>query len=182
MVSRSPVALGDFSNKWSCLARGNEVRYQQRLGSVALVEQLLPTAVVRHVACEPRLTSPSSAANPRELTTRLGSGKLPQASRVTSATYPIQDATQYPVKQDPVHSLTPAEPESLAAQELTHTMAGGSSHRSAFKRLLKELEKWRAEAEEETGVERLGPPDDEDLLTWEAVINGRGIGSGYDGS
>lgn len=128
------------------------------------------------------MTSPSSAANTRELTTRLGSGKLPQVSRVTSATYPIQDATQYSVKQNPIHSLSLAEPESLAAQELTHTMAGGSSHRSAFKRLLKELEKWRAEAEEETGIERLGPPDDEDLLTWEAVINGRGIGSGYDGS
>lgn len=61
-------------------------------------------------------------------------------------------------------------------------MASGSSPRTAFKRLLKELEAWKIEAEEETGIERLGPPKDDDLLTWEAVINGRGVGSGYDGS
>lgn len=60
-------------------------------------------------------------------------------------------------------------------------MASGSSPRNAFKRLLKELETWKVEAEEETGIDRLGPPNDDDLLTWEAVINGRGVGSGYDG-
>ena len=61
-------------------------------------------------------------------------------------------------------------------------MASGSSSRNAFKRLLKELEVWKVESEEETGIESLGPPNDDDLLTWEAVINGRGVGSGYDGS
>ncbi|SPN97091.1 probable PEX4 - E2 ubiquitin-conjugating enzyme -peroxin [Cephalotrichum gorgonifer] len=59
-------------------------------------------------------------------------------------------------------------------------MASDSSARNASKRLLKELEVWRTEAKEETGIERLGPTDDGDLLTWEAVINGRGVGSGYD--
>ncbi|KEZ44330.1 hypothetical protein SAPIO_CDS3304 [Scedosporium apiospermum] len=56
----------------------------------------------------------------------------------------------------------------------------GASSRSAAKRLLKELERWAAESKDETGIERLGPPNDEDLLTWEAVINGKGVGGGYD--
>ncbi|CAI4216585.1 unnamed protein product [Parascedosporium putredinis] len=60
-------------------------------------------------------------------------------------------------------------------------MSGGASSRGAAKRLLKELERWSEESKEETGIERLGPPNDEDLLTWEAVINGKGIGGGYDG-
>ncbi|TDZ73246.1 Ubiquitin-conjugating enzyme E2 pex4 [Colletotrichum trifolii] len=55
-----------------------------------------------------------------------------------------------------------------------------SDGRSAVKRLIKELDVWRGEQEEERGIERLGPVDDEDLLTWEAVINGRGVGHGYD--
>lgn len=108
--------------------------------------------------------------------------RLPQHPASPAQHHSTQDATQDPAKPHSVPPPAPAEPESLTAQELTHTMAGGSSHRSAFKRLLKELEKWRVEAEEETGIERLGPPNDEDLLTWEAVINGRGVGSGYDGS
>jgi len=56
-----------------------------------------------------------------------------------------------------------------------------SSSRSATKRLLKELEAWDKERAEETGVERLGPVTEGDLMHWEAVINGRGIGGGYDG-
>ncbi|KAF3762484.1 hypothetical protein M406DRAFT_45480 [Cryphonectria parasitica EP155] len=56
----------------------------------------------------------------------------------------------------------------------------GSSSRNAAKRLLKELDTWRSEAPDEEGIERLGPIDEGDLLTWEAVINGRGIGGGYD--
>lgn len=56
-----------------------------------------------------------------------------------------------------------------------------SSSRTATKRLVRELEAWRSEAAEETGIERLGPLDESDLLTWEAVINGRGLGGGYDG-
>ncbi|KAK1545345.1 ubiquitin-conjugating enzyme, partial [Colletotrichum paranaense] len=55
-----------------------------------------------------------------------------------------------------------------------------SDGRGAIKRLIKELDVWRSEKKEERGIERLGPVDDEDLLTWEAVVNGRGIGNGYD--
>ncbi|KAF7542277.1 hypothetical protein G7Z17_g11722 [Cylindrodendrum hubeiense] len=55
-----------------------------------------------------------------------------------------------------------------------------SSSKSATKRLIKELDTWRVESKDETGVERLGPVDDADLLEWQAVINGQGVGSGYD--
>lgn len=56
-----------------------------------------------------------------------------------------------------------------------------SSSRSAAKRLIKELDTWRSESTDEKGIERLGPINESDLLTWEAVINGRGVGGGYDG-
>ncbi|PKS12007.1 hypothetical protein jhhlp_001303 [Lomentospora prolificans] len=59
-------------------------------------------------------------------------------------------------------------------------MSGGAPSKSATSRLLKELGKWPEEAKAETGIERLGPPNDEDLFTWEAVVNGKGIGGGYD--
>ncbi|KAI1143569.1 ubiquitin-conjugating enzyme/RWD-like protein [Hypoxylon sp. FL0543] len=55
-----------------------------------------------------------------------------------------------------------------------------SSARNATKRLLKELAVWEKEAPSEAGIERLGPVSEDELLHWEAVINGRGIGSGYD--
>ncbi|KAF5527319.1 Ubiquitin-conjugating enzyme E2 pex4 [Colletotrichum aenigma] len=55
-----------------------------------------------------------------------------------------------------------------------------SDGRGAIKRLIKELDVWRGEQKDERGIERLGPVDDEDLLLWQAVINGRGIGNGYD--
>lgn len=54
------------------------------------------------------------------------------------------------------------------------------SQRSAAKRLLRELKVWEQEAPTETGIERLGPVNEEELLRWEAVINGNGVGSGYD--
>lgn len=57
----------------------------------------------------------------------------------------------------------------------------GSSSRSATKRLLKELTNWEKEAPAEEGIERLGPVSEDELLQWEAVINGRGVGNGYDG-
>ena len=60
--------------------------------------------------------------------------------------------------------------------------SGSGSTRSAAKRLLRELAVWEKEAPTETGIERLGPVNEEELLRWEAVINGRGIGGGYDGS
>lgn len=60
--------------------------------------------------------------------------------------------------------------------------ASSSSSRSATRRLIKELETWRSESRDERGIERLGPVGEDDLLTWEAVINGRGIGGGYDGT
>ncbi|KAI1178756.1 ubiquitin-conjugating enzyme [Nemania sp. FL0916] len=58
--------------------------------------------------------------------------------------------------------------------------SGSSSSRSAAGRLVKELDIWGKEAPTEVGIERLGPASDEELLRWEAVINGRGIGGGYD--
>lgn len=66
-------------------------------------------------------------------------------------------------------------------QDLPEKNSSSSSHRNATKRLLKELDVWRGEQAEERGIERLGPVGDEDLLNWEAVINGRGVGGGYDG-
>ncbi|KAK7755274.1 E2 ubiquitin-protein ligase peroxin 4 [Diatrype stigma] len=58
--------------------------------------------------------------------------------------------------------------------------ASSSSFRSATKRLIKELAVWDKEAPTESGVERLGPVSEGELLQWEAVINGRGIGGGYE--
>ncbi|KAK1830031.1 putative ubiquitin protein [Podospora conica] len=56
-----------------------------------------------------------------------------------------------------------------------------SSARNAARRLLKELETWTTvESKDERGIERLGPVSDDELLVWEAVINGRGVGGGYD--
>ncbi|KAH7329293.1 ubiquitin-conjugating enzyme/RWD-like protein [Stachybotrys elegans] len=59
--------------------------------------------------------------------------------------------------------------------------SGPSSSRNPTRRLLKELETWRKEEKNEQGIERLGPVGDEDLFEWEAVINGRDVGFGYDG-
>ena len=53
--------------------------------------------------------------------------------------------------------------------------------RSATRRLLKELDTWtKTESAAEQGIERLGPVADDELLSWEAVINGRGVGCGYE--
>lgn len=61
-------------------------------------------------------------------------------------------------------------------------MSKPSSSRNATRRLLKELETWnKVESLEEKGIERLGPISEEELFEWEAVINGRGVGCGYDG-
>lgn len=60
--------------------------------------------------------------------------------------------------------------------------SGASSSVNATRRLYRELEKWRAEQEEEKGIERLAPVSDSDLFEWEAVINGRDVGHGYDGA
>ncbi|KAF7563814.1 hypothetical protein G7046_g349 [Stylonectria norvegica] len=54
--------------------------------------------------------------------------------------------------------------------------SSSSTSRTASRRLLKELDTWRTEQKTETGIERLGPVGDGDLLAWEAVINGRGVG------
>lgn len=61
------------------------------------------------------------------------------------------------------------------------TPAGPSVSRSASRRLIKELDTWSTEQKDETGIERLGPVSEDNLMEWEAVINGRGIGHGYDG-
>ncbi len=55
------------------------------------------------------------------------------------------------------------------------------SARNATRRLLKELEARDVERRVETGVERIGPVSEGELLSWEAVINGRGVGGGYNG-
>lgn len=78
-------------------------------------------------------------------------------------------------------------PLSPACRPQRNSMSSSRTSRTgASKRLIKELEAWRsaADADDETaaGIERLGPLHDSDLLTWEAVINGRGVGSGYDGT
>ncbi|KAI1253107.1 E2 ubiquitin-protein ligase peroxin 4 [Eutypa lata] len=70
-------------------------------------------------------------------------------------------------------------PQSPAAGTPSSSSAASSS-RSATKRLIKELAVWEKEAPAETGIERLGPVSEGELLQWEAVINGRGIGGGYD--
>ncbi|KAL1841945.1 hypothetical protein VTJ49DRAFT_6268 [Mycothermus thermophilus] len=63
----------------------------------------------------------------------------------------------------------------------TSASASASSARSAIRRLLKELDTWKkTESANEQGIERLGPVRDDELLGWEAVINGRGIGCGYE--
>lgn len=62
------------------------------------------------------------------------------------------------------------------------SVASSSSTRGAARRLVRELDTWRAEAPDEEGIERLGPVGEDDLLTWEAVVNGRGVGGGYDGA
>ncbi|ROV91324.1 hypothetical protein VSDG_07743 [Cytospora chrysosperma] len=59
-------------------------------------------------------------------------------------------------------------------------MSVASAARSPTRRLIKELDTWRSESRDEKGIERLGPVSEHDLLTWEAVINGRGVGGGYD--
>lgn len=56
-----------------------------------------------------------------------------------------------------------------------------STSRTGMRRLMKELETWQSESKEERGIERLGPVGEDDMMRWEAVINGRGVGSGYDG-
>ncbi|KAK3336790.1 ubiquitin-conjugating enzyme/RWD-like protein [Cercophora scortea] len=63
----------------------------------------------------------------------------------------------------------------------TKSKGASSSSRNAIRRLIKELDTWnRTESKDEKGIERLGPVDDDELLQWEAVINGRGVGGGYD--
>jgi peroxin-4 len=59
---------------------------------------------------------------------------------------------------------------------------------SASRRLLQELSQLRAQdtnpnaaTTEISPIERLGPVSDDELFHWEAVINGKGLGGGYDG-
>ncbi|KAI8966036.1 UBC-like protein [Daldinia sp. FL1419] len=59
-------------------------------------------------------------------------------------------------------------------------MANNSSARNATKRLVREISTWETESQNETGIERLGPVHEGELLHWEAVINGRGVGNGYE--
>ncbi|KAK4659330.1 E2 ubiquitin-protein ligase peroxin 4 [Podospora pseudocomata] len=57
--------------------------------------------------------------------------------------------------------------------------------RAAIRRLAKEYASIQSQLSDapnkeiELGIERLGPPDQTDLLHWEAVLNGRGLGGGY---
>ena len=56
---------------------------------------------------------------------------------------------------------------------------------STSKRLLQELSQLRAQEKdtnttETSPIERLGPVSDDEFFHWEAVINGKGLGGGYD--
>ncbi|KAI1336820.1 ubiquitin-conjugating enzyme/RWD-like protein [Xylariaceae sp. FL0016] len=73
--------------------------------------------------------------------------------------------------------MSPGRPPSPAASGVS---SSASSSRGATKRLLRELAVWEKEAPEEEGIERLGPVNEDELLSWEAVVNGRGVGGGYD--
>ncbi|KAK4178669.1 ubiquitin-conjugating enzyme/RWD-like protein [Triangularia setosa] len=62
--------------------------------------------------------------------------------------------------------------------------SSASAARAAIRRLAKEFASIQSQLEDGQqeigeGIERLGPPDQNDLLHWEAVINGRGLGGGY---
>lgn len=67
----------------------------------------------------------------------------------------------------------------MSSRVESHKPSGGGS-KTATKRLIKELDVWRREQKDERGIERLGPVGEDNLLEWEAVINGRGVGGGYD--
>jgi Ubiquitin-protein ligase len=59
--------------------------------------------------------------------------------------------------------------------------SAAATSRGAMRRLMKELDTWtNVESLTEEGIERLGPVNDDELLEWEAVINGKGVGYGYD--
>ena len=75
-----------------------------------------------------------------------------------------------------------APPPKLTHRRFQMSTASASSSRSATRRLIKELDAWRVEAQDEKGIERLGPVSEDDLLAWEAVFNGRGISGGYEGN
>ena len=108
----------------------------------------------------------------------------------------IQRSPERHYRSDFTRNTLPQPHSSIAAQDTRETLtmprtkspsrsstasSSGSSAKTATKRLIKEMDTWRKEQREEKGIERLGPVSDENLLEWEAVINGRGVGAGYDG-
>ncbi|KAH9909382.1 ubiquitin-conjugating enzyme/RWD-like protein [Xylariomycetidae sp. FL2044] len=68
----------------------------------------------------------------------------------------------------------------ISARTAESSSSSSSSRTNATKRLLRELAVWEKEGPAETGIERLGPVEEDGLLRWEAVINGRGVGCGYE--
>ncbi|KAK4464929.1 putative ubiquitin protein [Cladorrhinum samala] len=71
-------------------------------------------------------------------------------------------------------------PPSRKSKSASSGGASSSSPRNAIRRVLKEIDSLNDALDSEPGIERLGPPNDEELLSWEAVINGQGVGSGYE--
>ncbi|KAK4195670.1 putative ubiquitin protein [Triangularia verruculosa] len=73
----------------------------------------------------------------------------------------------------------------MASRSKPSSSSSASAARTAMRRLAKEFASVQSQRqseqgeEVEEGIERLGPPDHDDLLHWEAVINGRGLGGGY---
>ena len=62
------------------------------------------------------------------------------------------------------------------------TTSSATSSRNATRRLLKEVEALeKLQGDYDEGIERIGPISHEELFVWEAVINGKGVGNGYDG-
>ncbi|KAK4230598.1 protein PEROXIN-4 [Podospora fimiseda] len=79
----------------------------------------------------------------------------------------------------------PSSSRSLRGNNTTATANSGgrgaaASHRSAIRRILKEIDALSSALSIEKGIERLGPPNDEEVFEWEGVINGEGVGAGYE--
>lgn len=84
--------------------------------------------------------------------------------------------------------MSSTKPSSSSGRRSSPSTTAGAKPKatSTSKRLLQELSQLRArekepDATERSPIERLGPVSDDEFFHWEAVINGKGLGGGYDG-